>query len=341
MNFDNLSAFWLFLLLIPIICLIIRSMLINRSFKNNKSYEFFSFNSKLPYTSFRIFVNILFLLVFSLVIIGLADPYVKILDSNIKYQNIRLFFLVDVSGSMIYAEDILPNRISAIKKELKEFYKSLDGEYEVSIIPFAGTPNPYYCPLTYKSNVILPLIDSLDNESAPAAGTDISAVVVSLRETILKEKLNKNGINLVILLSDGGREEFDANNKNSLFGSISKLTNNSKFYVVGVGGDKATPLIRRASNGGFVDYIKESDGKVSTSLIDEVGLKNIAQRGNGNYIRFDREGILAEFLNDAIRENRVPIQGELRYKAVGLRVYFFATAAFLLAAISFFLLKSR
>src|SRR4029077_15774076 len=67
---------------------------------------------KARYLGFSLFILSLVLLVF-----GLADPY--IIKTNYPYKDLRLFFLLDISKSMAYAEDIKPNRLKAAKDEIK------------------------------------------------------------------------------------------------------------------------------------------------------------------------------------------------------------------------------
>lgn len=329
MGFDNLSMLYL-LVGIPIFMwLIWVAWSYFRKFEQSARLETFAFGSNAPSWFARIIFGVISIIALSLIVLALAEPYVKTTVEEPKYKNVRLFFLVDVSGSMVYAEDIKPNRMAAVRKEMLLFYDKLDGNYETGIIPFAGSANPYYCPLTYRRSVLIPMTNRLGPDVAPTLGTDISSSFAALEIQVEKDKLDESGVNVVVLITDGGKEEADATNRIKLAGTIEKLASkNTKVYVVGVGGSEPAPLIKRDRNGNFLEYIAE-DGKTATSQLDEEILKQIAAQGKGNYLRFEQGDQLYTFLEGVLRENRIADESNLVYKKVTIQHWLFAAAAVL------------
>lgn len=339
MFFENPIAFWLFLIYFVFIFAFVFSIYKLSLIQKSKSFRLLAISGKVPILFTRILYNFIFMFAIALVICAIANPCIKIEDIKFKYKDIRIFLLVDVSGSMLYAEDIEPNRLEAVKKDLYNFCNFLNGRYEVSIIPFAGTPNIYYCPLTYNRNILTSLVNEINENVAPAKGTNITEAVVAAKDQIVSKELNKSGINLVVILSDGGKEEADTNNRPLLYKTINELKN-TVFYTVGVGGDKPTPLILRDKKGSFISYVTDI-GKVSYSLLDEQILKDIAIKGKGEYIRFSEDGVLQNFLIDIIKENSLLIEEKPEYIFFSVANYFFGSSALIIILLYFYFLKRK
>lgn len=330
MGFDNPLMFYLMLGLPIIGWLFVIAWRHFRKFQASPQMGAFVFGSDMPSWRTRIVIAGLKLTALVLVITGLTEPYVNKKVTEPKYKNVRIFFLLDVSGSMVYAEDVKPNRLTAVRSEVLRFYNKLDGNYEVSLIPFAGSANPYYCPLTYSKSVFVPLMERVGPESAPTLGTDIPSAFDALKQQIAKDKLDESGINIVVLITDGGKEEADATNRIKLSQVVSEMSNkNSKVYVVGVGGSEPTALIKRDRRGGFIDYVKEDD-KIAYSELDEEILKQVAAQGKGEYLHFEQDNQLEPFLAVVLRENRIADKGNIVYKKEHIECYLYAAAAALL-----------
>jgi Ca-activated chloride channel family protein len=331
MYFDSPQCLWLLLALPPLAALMIWAWRAFRKFENSPKMGLFSYGSNRPSWFVRVLIGSLRILALATIVLAVAEPYIRIPSQEVKYENVRLFFLVDVSGSMQYAEDVKPNRLVAVRKETAEFLKQQNGSYETSVIPFAGHANAYYCPLTYSPSVYLPLIEKLGPDSAPTLGTDITAAFAALEQALKRDKLYDTGVNVVVLITDGGKEEADATNRHKLGNMVRDMSSkNCRINVVGVGGSEPCPLVRRDRKGNFVDYVRDSDtGAVAKSELDEEILKQLATAGKGNYLRFQEGNQLYKFLDDTLKENRVVGTGNIVYKKVTLQSYLFATAALL------------
>lgn len=337
MGFDKPYFFWL-LLLLPIAAMLwYWTWGYFRKFETTKQYQSFLYRSNVPTWRQRFLSVVLKLLVLSLVVLGLTQPFTHFQTAEKKYKNVRLFFLVDVSLSMAYGEDVLPNRLAAAKKEIAEAYNNLDGSYEASIIPFAGDANPYYCPLTYSRNAFLSHLREMSDDSAPSLGTDLTKVFqVFTSDVYKKDKLDLPGINIIILLSDGGKDDSSTIDRGKLFGAVRKIAaKNFKVYTVGIGNKEPTPLILRDSQGNFEDYIRSGlngVGRVYYSELDEEILKQIASDGHGSYLRYGKHGELYPFIKDVIKANSVVDTEQQVVSKVPLESYCFIVAAGLFLA---------
>lgn len=329
--FDNPIFLWGLLLLIPLSFIISKAVRSFSKFEAGHLKEFLAY-SRLPRWNRRILCYLLYGIAVTSTILGLAEPYILEDIKDKQYQNIRLIFVVDVSRSMVYAEDISPNRLEAVKKEIKEFYKSLDGAYDCAILPFAGDTNPYFCPFTNSKDSFLTMLNELEWQSAPTLGTDITKAIEAVKDVyIKKDKIDKSGLNIIILLSDGGKEEALGTNRPELIKLTREIAaKNFKIYTVGVGGDKPCPLVLRNEKGDFIKYVTDENGNPSYSQMDEEILKQLAEIGHGKYYQLNASAELSYDLNEVIKENRKLVSEKVRQEKLHLQVYLFSITVCLL-----------
>lgn len=332
MHFSEPFAFWLFLILLPLLASIGWAIYWFVKFQKIPNIQDFLTYSKIPKWRRRGLVYFIYILAISSGIVGLTEPYIYIDAKDKEYSNVRIIFVVDVSRSMVYAEDVPPNRLEATKKQIKEFYESLDGVYECSILPFAGDVNPYFCPFTTTRMSFIGMLNELDWRSAPTLGTDLTKAMEAIKDIYInKDKIDKSGLNIVVLLSDGGKEESLATNRIKLLQVTRELASkNFKVYTVGVGSDKAAPLVVRDSKGGFVRYITGANNEIATSQLDEEILKQVADNGNGKYYSLNSSTVLAYDLQKIIKENRKLVSEKVKSEKLDLQHYLFSVTVCLL-----------
>lgn len=325
MGFERAWILWAFLIM-PVLF-----FLFMRSWNKFSSFNFSLFHANSPSFRQRVSIGWIRLFAIALVILGIAEPYVFVASGKRLYKDVRLIFLVDVSRSMTMTEDVLPNRLEAAKKEISLFFDSLEGNYDTAIIPFAGAPNVYYCPLTNSRQVIDLHVKELNEVYAPALGTDLVKVFDEYKHFAEIEKINKGGINLVILLSDGGKHESSNVDRNKLLNLVRNLAlKNNKVYTVGVGTTELVPLVIRDEKGDFVNYLTTTDGTIFRSELDEELLKKIAEVGNGEYVNFKSKRKLSSFLEQIIIENRRSAGKVVEYEKFYLHSYLFAFSVILI-----------
>jgi Ca-activated chloride channel family protein len=332
MDFDKPFAFWLFILLLPVLGSLAWAV---RTFVKLKKVTYFNdylAYSKVPSLRRRVFVYAAYIVAIAACMLAFSDPYFYFTAKDKEYSNIRLIFVVDVSRSMVYAEDVPPNRLEATRKQIREFYESLDGIYECSVLPFSGDANPYFCPFTKTRLTFLGVLDNLDWRASPALGTDLTKAMEAIQDVyIKKDKIDKSGLNIVILLSDGGREESLGTNRIKLLQITRELSSkNFKIYTVGIGSDKATPLIVRDNKGSFIRYITDSNNQISTSKLDEEILKQVASNGNGVYYNLNASMALASDLGNVIKENGKLVSEKTKLEKFYLQPYLFSVTVCLL-----------
>jgi len=331
MKFLEPDRLWLLVCLPIILLLFIRSWTSFSKFVNSPKANCFLFRSNLPNQWMRIMGGLMFVLAMASVIVGLAKPYYLVPVSKKEYLNVRIIFLLDVSLSMNFAEDVSPNRLAASKEWIADFYKSLDEIYEIALIPFAGDPNLFYCPPSHNYSAFMTLLDEVDYESVTSSGSDLAAVFSGVN-SLVERKVNewKDGLNLIVILSDGGKEDGFLIDRSLLQKEIKNLTNKGfKIYALGIGGKELTPLIKRDKSGNPNGFIGGNNNKTAYSQLDEDVLKKISLQGKGEYRSFDQKNEFSKVLSEMILNNRKVSDERITYSSVSIQHWFFALAVIL------------
>ena len=337
MLFAEPMRLWLLLILPVVFGLMILSWRIYiQAIKSSWINNFFS-QSRLPPIGHRFFGGMIFVITLALVVAGLARPYYLVPVTEKIYRNVRIIFCLDVSLSMSRAEDIKPNRLVAAKKEIREAINSLDGIYEIGLIPFAGDANTFYCPISFSRDSFLAMLEEVGEESVTVQGSDLVNVLahglVIIIDRMIAEKGEnwQTGVNLIIVLSDGGKEENFSMDLAQLEKAVKDISKYFKIYAIGVGTPKPTPLVKRNWAGNFEGFMADPiTKKIYYSELDESVLRKIGNWGgekDNGYERFEKEGQLKNKIREIILKNRILRNEKITYEEKFIGQWFFAVAA--------------
>jgi hypothetical protein len=329
MQFEEPLFLFGLLILLPLAFLFLRAVKLFKSFESLTTYSKFQVQSKIPGWHKRYSVYGLYTIAVVVIVCGLAAPYLYLPAKYKQHSNIRLLFVVDVSRSMVYAEDVSPNRLFAVKKQIKDFYLGLDGVYECSILPFAGDPNSYFCPFTTDGKAFLQMLDELNWDSAPSFGTDLTATFASIKDVYIgKDKIDQSGLNIIILFSDGGKEEALATDRPKLIRLANELVaKNFKIYSIGVGGQFPVPLVIRNAKGVFKDHVRDAKGHICYSQLDEEILSQLAVIGSGRYYNLNASTEISTDLNRVLDENKSITTDKIKLQKFQINPYLFLIGA--------------
>ena len=206
------------------------------------------------------------------IIAACARPsfYAKLLPSEAKGRD--LMVLCDVSRSM-NAADIAPSRLRHARYLLQQLASRSKGD-RFGLIPFAGEAY-LSCPLTSDPVTFNEYVEDLSTDSVPAGGTNLEkAFQKALRAFEGSESRNR----AIILMTDG--EE--------LQGEIRKVTaelagKNIPVFAVGFGDPAKGAVIPREP--GSTALVRDREGRIVTSKLNEKLLSSIAAATKGIYIR--------------------------------------------------------
>ena len=269
-------------LFLPLIILVILNV-----FYNNKN-KFIYKNIKSDSVKEYIFQNVKYnrihikswLLIIGcfFMIIASIGPQIGTRLSEYKREGIDIFIALDVSESM-NAQDVTPNRIEKAKYELNRLINSLDGD-RVGIIVFAGTAH-IHLPLTTDYSAAKLFLKSIDTKIVETPGTSLSSVMNLAIDQIQKDNEKYKAI---ILVSDGEDHEGEAI-------EIAKIASDRQilFYTVGVGTIKGSPIPILSETGKRINFKKNNDGKIVTTILNEQILNKISNITGAEYYRIDNK----------------------------------------------------
>jgi Ca-activated chloride channel family protein len=136
------------------------------------------------------------------------------------------------------------------------------------------------CPLTTDYNALTTFIQSLETDLTVSGGTNLSA---PLRLAMESMKPEQDTYSMLLLMSDG------ENNAGDLEKTIRAVrARGIKVFCIGYGTDTGAPLPVYGERGKRTGFLKDEDGKVVISSLQENLLRGVAERSGGYYFRADR-----------------------------------------------------
>lgn len=242
--------------------------------------------------------------------IGMARPQLGAILKEKEINGAEIMVVLDVSNSML-AEDYSPNRLQRAKLAISKLVDDLKGD-RIGLIIFAGE-SFVQLPITsdYVSAKIF--LNSITTESVPVQGTALGEAINTALRSFTSESENSRA---VILITDGENHEDDP-----VSAAKDAATVGAKVYCVGVGSPEGKPI---PYNG---ELMKDENGEIVVSRLNEQILREVAQAGNGAYVRAGNAEFGLNPIVDDIRDMEAK-----RYQSVVFEeydeqyMYFFAIA---------------
>lgn len=296
MTFGNI--YWLYAFLPVLVILILNFYHVQK--KRRSLIQSFAAPNLLPtlLSSFsyrRYYFKILLLLAsIFFIFAALSEPRWGYIWIDQKSKGVDILFALDVSKSML-AEDIKPNRLERAKYSILDLVKKLQGD-RFGLIAFSGIAF-LQCPLTLDYSAFTECLKQTDPSSLNRGGTNIAAAIRTAIPVFSKE----NNFKILILISDG--EDLEES-------GISEAQNASKdhitIYTVGVGTPSGELIpIKTADNS--TDFLRDPEGKIVKTKLDESTLSKIAESTGGFYTPLGPKGEgLENIYHSAI--NNIPKQ---------------------------------
>jgi len=212
-----------------------------------------------------------------ILIFSASGPQIGTRLAPLDRKGIDLVFAIDVSTSM-NAEDVKPSRLEKAKFEISQMISQLKGD-RISLIVFAGSSH-MYLPLTTDYEAARLFLDQIDTNMIPTQGTALSSALQTGLSAFTEDE---SKYKVLVLVTDGEDHEgqaIDLASKASDRGMI--------IHTVGVGTESGS-LIPVIGKNGIRDYKRDNTGRLVTSILNENILNEIANAGNGTYVRFDNK----------------------------------------------------
>lgn len=192
---------------------------------------------------------------------------------ELRRRGIDIIVAIDTSKSML-SQDVKPNRLERAKLAVKEIVNLLEGD-RIGLVAFAGTAF-LQCPLTLDYSAFRLSLERVNTNIIPRGGTSISrAINEALKAFPGQEKKHK----AIILITDGEDHE-----GNPIKAAERAAQQGVKIYTVGIGTPEGE-LIPITDEQGNTTYLKDRQGRVVKTRLDEETLQRIALKTGGNYVR--------------------------------------------------------
>ena len=226
------------------------------------------------FSSMRVFVKfVVWVFAYALLVIAVARPQFGTKLSEVKRRGVELIIALDVSNSMM-AEDIQPNRLENAKMAISRLVDRLEND-KIGLIVFAGDAY-IQMPVTTDYAAAKLFLNSINTQIVPKQGTAIgSAIHLAMRSFTPNSEKSR----AIVIITDGENHEEDA-----LAAAKEAAAAGIIIHTIGIGSPQGVP-IPVTSGSGQKDYRTDYEGKVIVSKLNEELLRQIAEAGNGTYIR--------------------------------------------------------
>jgi Ca-activated chloride channel family protein len=207
----------------------------------------------------------------ALLVITLARPQHGFDLQEVEQRGLDIVVAVDTSKSML-ATDIAPNRLARAKLAALELMQKA-GTDRMGLVAFAGDAF-LECPLTVDNTAFQQCVQALDVNSIPQGGTAI-ATAINTALTAFKEN---NHYEVLVLFTDG-----EDNDTGALEAAQNAAKAGLKIFTIGIG-TAAGDLLRVTDANGNSDYVRDEQGNVVKSHLNEALLQQIAGAAGGFYL---------------------------------------------------------
>ena len=268
---------------------------------------------------------IFFIVAYTLLIIGIADPQVGNHIDEVKKKGADIMIVLDVSNSML-SQDYSPSRLENAKRALAQLIDNLH-EDRIGIIVFAGEPY-VQMPITTDYSAAKIFLNTINTGMVPVQGTAIGAAIdLGVKSFDYKDGTGK----AIILMTDGENHEDDA-----VTAAQNAHDKGVVVHVIGFGSPQGAP-VPIYDNGKQVGFHLDSAGHTVISKLNEDMCKEIAVAGNGVYIRATDANSGLGIVMDQIHKMKQKTYDSKSFKDFEDRFQFFIAIALFLFIAEFFI----
>lgn len=229
--------------------------------------------------------TILFSLAFAFFAIGLSRPQIGAKLQERETRGAEIMICLDVSNSML-AEDYSPNRLDRAKLAISRIVDRLQDD-RIGLIVFAGS-SFVQLPITTDYVSAKMFLNSINTDSVPVQGTAIGDAVLTAAKSFSVQSEKSRAI---IVITDGENHEDDP------VDAARQVTDMGiKVYTIGVGSLRGQPIPKDG------DLMKDNEGNIVVTRLDENTLQQMAAAGNGAYVHAGNEEFGLNPIIDDIRK---------------------------------------
>ena len=264
------------------------------------------------------FKIILFTCGFACVVLGMSRPQMGAKLKEHETRGAEIMVCLDVSNSMM-AKDFTPSRLERAKMSVSRLTDKLSSD-RIGLIVFAGE-SFVQLPITADFVSAKMFLNAVNTSSVPVQGTAIGdAILMALKGFSPQSDKSR----AIVVITDGENHEDDP-----VAAAQTAAEMGVKVYTVGVGSEEGQPI--ETPDG----LMKDSEGNIVVTRLDEKTLREVAKAGNGAYVRANDEELGLNPIIEDIRRMEDEDLGSIVFEDMAEQHMFFFGAALL-----FFLLEA-
>ena len=270
------------------------------------------------YAKAKVWVRLtLFSVAFFFFVIGLSRPQIGAKLKEHETKGAEIMIALDVSNSML-AEDYSPNRLERAKLAISRLVDKLRDD-RIGLIVFAGN-SFVQLPITTDYVSAKMFMNSISTESVPVQGTAIGEAINTAIRSFSSQSEKSRAI---IVITDGENHEDDP-----VAAAKQAADMGVRVFTIGVGSPEGKPIPMDG------ELLKDKDGNIVVTRLDEKVLQEVAQAGNGLYVRAGN----SEFGLNPIIEDIRRMEDE-KYSSIVFEEYDEQFMYFLAIALFFFVIE--
>ena len=267
---------------------------------------------------------VLFTLAFLFFVLGIARPQIGAKLTERETKGAEIMICLDVSNSML-AQDYSPDRLSRAKLAISRVVDKLEGD-RIGLIIFAGS-SFVQLPITTDYVSAKMFLGNINTDSVPVQGTAIGDAILTAAKSFSAQSEKSRAI---IVITDGENHEDDAVDAARQAAELG-----IKVYTIGVGSVHGQPIPK---NG---ELMKDKDGNIVVTRLDEESLKQVAGAGGGAYVHAGNEEFGLNPIVDDIRKLEDEIYNSVVFEEYDEQYMYFFAASLLLLVIEMLIGERR
>ncbi len=275
MNFASPDWLWLLLSLGPLVALLIWSWRVKQRsltrFISPRLLDSLMSGVSKQRQKIRL---VLFAAAIALLIFSFARPRLGFSLEESKQRGLDIVVAIDTSKSML-ADDVQPNRLQRAKLAALDLMRLAESD-RLGLVAFAGSAF-LQCPLSLDEEAFRQSVEFLDVNVIPQGGTALTEAIEATRAAFKDGTENHK---ILVLFTDG---EDNDDQEAALQTARDAAKAGLRIFTVGVGTPAGEVLSTTDPYGNRV-FIKDSQGNVVKSRLNEPLLQQIAKETDGFYL---------------------------------------------------------
>jgi len=223
------------------------------------------------------------------------------------------------------AEDFLPNRLDRTRYAIDKLFSSLNQD-RVGVVVFAGEAK-VQLPITSDYRMARSFAKRLSTDLVGVQGTELGEAI-DLASLSFSDRDGASRV--MVLITDG-----EAHDSGAVAAAERAAERGIRIFAIGIGSPEGAPI----KIGG--ELIKDEKGEIVVSRLNEQLLQDIAEKGNGGYLRATNAAFGLDEIVDEIASMEKSERTTLNFEEYNEQFGWLLWIAVILLFVEFLLLDRR